>query len=198
MSTPDKGEDSADRLRLLFVGDVFGRPGRKALSRGIGRLSERFALDGIVVNGENLAGGKGLNQKTVAECFGMGVTAITTGNHLFDQKDTFSLLQKENRILRPLKLCGRMPWGGCVCLRSSQWPDSGHGQFDWPGIHVSFRLSFPCGGQNTGILEQVRKQSGYHRGRFSRRGQRRKACDGFSPGRTGPSGVWDTYPCSDE
>lgn len=112
MSTPDKGGDRADRLRLLFVGDVFGRPGRKALSRGIGRLTESFDLDGIVVNGENLAGGKGLNQKTVAECFGMGVTAITTGNHLFDQKDTSALLQKENRILRPLNYAVECPGAG--------------------------------------------------------------------------------------
>lgn len=112
MSTPAEPADQPGLTRILFVGDVFGRPGRKALSRGIDRLTRSFHLDAVIVNGENLAGGKGLNLKTVTECFGMGVTAVTTGNHLFDQKNTGSLLETEARILRPLNLSPECPGQG--------------------------------------------------------------------------------------
>lgn len=112
MSTPADSADQQGLTRILFVGDVFGRPGRKALSRGIERLSRSLHLDAIIVNGENLAGGKGLNQKTVTECFGMGVTAVTNGNHLFDQKNTAALLEMESRVLRPLNLSPECPGKG--------------------------------------------------------------------------------------
>lgn len=113
MNTPaEKREIPSRTLRLLCVGDVFGRPGRKALAKGIERLNGQTSLDAIVVNGENLAGGKGLNQKTANECFQLGVTSITTGNHLFDQKDVLDLLQKENRVLRPLNYSPECPGKG--------------------------------------------------------------------------------------
>jgi metallophosphoesterase (TIGR00282 family) len=108
-------ETSPRTLRLLCVGDVFGRPGRNALEKGIARLRDQAPLDAIIVNGENLAGGKGLNQKTANECFQMGVTSITTGNHLFDQKDVLDLLRKENRVLRPLNYSAECPGtGACI------------------------------------------------------------------------------------
>lgn len=112
MSTPADLADISGLTRILFVGDVFGRPGRKALSRGIDRIARSFRLDAVIINGENLAGGKGLNLKTVSECFGMGVTAVTTGNHLFDQKDTGLLLETERRVLRPLNLSPECPGQG--------------------------------------------------------------------------------------
>ncbi|MHB1285465.1 MAG: TIGR00282 family metallophosphoesterase [Leptospirales bacterium] len=112
MSTPADLVDLPGLTRVLIVGDVFGRPGRKALSRGIDRITRSFRLDAIIINGENLAGGKGLNLKTVSECFGIGVTAVTTGNHLFDQKDTGLLLETEERVLRPLNLSPECPGKG--------------------------------------------------------------------------------------
>ncbi len=97
---------------ILFVGDVFGRPGRQALERGIGRLSLDRKIAAVVINGENLAGGKGLNPKTSEECFRMGVTAITTGNHLFDQKNVVSLIESDPRVLRPANYSSECPGRG--------------------------------------------------------------------------------------
>ncbi len=102
-------DPAADSLSwIVVVGDVFGRPGRRALSLGLQSIASKRNVIFTVVNGENLAGGKGLNEKTAFECFDMGVSVITTGNHLFDQKGVVDLLQKDRRVLRPLnysKLC---------------------------------------------------------------------------------------------
>ena len=94
-------EGSKEETRLLFVGDVFGRPGRKALEHGLDLLSREAPLNGLFINGENLAGGRGITPRKAEECFRRGVTAITTGNHLFDQKEAAALLSSEERILRP-------------------------------------------------------------------------------------------------
>ncbi len=97
---------------IVVVGDVFGRPGRSALSLGLKKVTSERNIVFTVVNGENLAGGKGLNEKTVSECFDMGVSAITTGNHLFDQKGVVDLLQKDGRVLRPLNFSRLCPGAG--------------------------------------------------------------------------------------
>jgi len=88
-------------VRLLFVGDVFGSPGRAALKEGIESLSSQGPLDGIFINGENLAGGRGLTARKMEECFRLGVTAMTSGNHLFDQREIEQVLDKDPRLLRP-------------------------------------------------------------------------------------------------
>jgi hypothetical protein len=97
---------------IVVVGDVFGRPGRKALSLGLEKISSQRRVVFTVINGENLAGGKGVNTKTAQECFDMGVSVITTGNHLFDQKGVIDLLQKDGKVLRPLNYSSLCPGVG--------------------------------------------------------------------------------------
>ena len=111
-------------LRLLFVGDVFGSPGREALLSGIEHLSQEAPLDGIFINGENLARGRGLTAKKMDECFRMGVTALTSGNHLFDQNEIEGVLSADPRLLRPENF-------------SPLCPGTGHRIFDLPnGVRV--------------------------------------------------------------
>ena len=98
---PDLPANGSGEIRLLFVGDVFGRPGRMALESGLALISREAPLHGLFVNGENLAGGRGITPRKAEECFRMGVSAITTGNHLFDQKEAVALFASEPRILRP-------------------------------------------------------------------------------------------------
>lgn len=107
-------------VRLLFVGDVFGSPGRAALKEGIERLSSQAPLDGIFINGENLAGGRGLTARKMEECFRLGVTAMTSGNHLFDQREIEQVLDNDPRLLRPENF-------------SPSCPGSGHRVFELPG-----------------------------------------------------------------
>ncbi len=88
-------------LNVLFVGDVIGRTGRKKLKECLPELKRRYSLDFVIVNGENLAGGLGINRKVSEEVFSFGVDVITTGNHVWRNKEAFSLLDENTRILRP-------------------------------------------------------------------------------------------------
>jgi len=89
-------------MKLLFIGDIVGQPGRNAVKTLLPRLREQHALDFVVANGENSAGGSGITPKTAEEIFSAGVDVITSGDHLWDQKEVVELLANEKRLLRPL------------------------------------------------------------------------------------------------
>lgn len=89
-------------MKLLFIGDIVGEPGRKAVSQLVPKLREQHQLDYVIANGENSAGGSGITPKTAREIFAAGVDVITSGDHLWDQKEVMELLQNEPRFLRPL------------------------------------------------------------------------------------------------
>ncbi len=89
-------------MKLLFIGDIVGEPGRKAVSQLVPKLREQHRLDYVIANGENSAGGSGITPKTAREIFAAGVDVITSGDHLWDQKEVVELLQNEPRFLRPL------------------------------------------------------------------------------------------------
>jgi hypothetical protein len=89
-------------VKLLFIGDIVGRPGRHAVKELLPKLREQRALDFVIANGENSAGGSGITPETAAEIFSAGVDVITSGDHLWDQKEVMELLANEKRFLRPL------------------------------------------------------------------------------------------------
>ncbi|MGA2787081.1 MAG: TIGR00282 family metallophosphoesterase [Verrucomicrobiota bacterium] len=89
-------------MKLLFIGDIVGQPGRRAVAELLPKLRQQHALDFVIANGENSAGGSGITPKTAAEIFAAGVDVITTGDHLWDQKEVMELLANEKRFLRPL------------------------------------------------------------------------------------------------
>lgn len=88
-------------MRILFLGDVVGRSGRRAVVSQLPGLRERHKLDFVIVNGENAAGGFGINEAIANEFFDAGADVITTGNHAFDQRETLSHIAREDRLLRP-------------------------------------------------------------------------------------------------
>lgn len=89
-------------MRILFIGDIVGQPGRRAVKELVPRLRKRNNLDLIIANGENSAGGSGITSGTAAEIFAAGVDIITTGDHVWDQKEVMGLLQHDKRVLRPI------------------------------------------------------------------------------------------------
>ena len=88
-------------MKLLFIGDIVGKPGRKAVRYFLPRLRKTLSLDFIVANGENSAGGSGITPATASEIFEAGVDVITCGDHLWDQREVVSLLNNEPRFVRP-------------------------------------------------------------------------------------------------
>jgi metallophosphoesterase (TIGR00282 family) len=88
-------------FRLLFIGDVVGRPGRVAVGSILPELKGQYKPQLVIANGENLAGGLGLTQGTADEVFSYGVDLLTTGNHVWDRKEFLSYIDLDDRILRP-------------------------------------------------------------------------------------------------
>jgi metallophosphoesterase (TIGR00282 family) len=99
-------------MRLLFVGDIFGRPGREALLRWLpGFVAER-GVDFVVANGENAANGAGITSKIAERLLAGGVDVITTGNHVWRQKEVFGFLATDERIVRPANYPAGAPGRG--------------------------------------------------------------------------------------
>jgi hypothetical protein len=88
-------------VRILFVGDIVGRPGRAGLASVMPELRERHAPDLVIANGENTAGGLGITEKTATELFDMGVGVITTGNHVYRHREAYEFLDRADRVIRP-------------------------------------------------------------------------------------------------
>jgi 2',3'-cyclic-nucleotide 2'-phosphodiesterase len=89
-------------VKILFIGDIVGRPGRTAVKTLLPKLRAAHALDFVIANGENSAGGNGITPRTAGEIFEAGVDVITSGDHLWDQKEVMELLASEQRFIRPL------------------------------------------------------------------------------------------------
>src|SRR5918999_596672 len=88
-------------MRILFIGDVVGDPGRKAVAALLPGLRHEHSLDVVIANGENAAGGRGLTLRTANELFEAGVDIISSGNHIWDQREIIEELDGESPILRP-------------------------------------------------------------------------------------------------
>lgn len=88
-------------MRILILGDVVGRSGRRAVCEALPHLRHELALDFVVVNGENAAGGFGITPKICNQFLAAGADVVTTGNHAWDQKDIIPHFDKEKRLLRP-------------------------------------------------------------------------------------------------
>jgi hypothetical protein len=89
-------------MKLLFLGDVIGKPGRDVVGAELPGLRNRLKLDLVIANGENSAGGFGLTRAIAEEFFACGVDVITTGNHWADQKEILTYIEAEDRVLRPV------------------------------------------------------------------------------------------------
>ncbi len=86
---------------VLFLGDVVGSPGRRAVREFLAGISSRRDVDLVVANGENVAGGTGITEASVRELFDCGVDVLTGGNHIWDKREGLSLVRDEERVLRP-------------------------------------------------------------------------------------------------
>jgi len=113
---------SKSMIRILFLGDVVGEPGRHALAKRLRDLQDELQADFTIVNGENAAGGRGISSKQSIDLLRAGTTVITTGDHVWDQKDLPSYIDSEPRLLRPCNYPAGTPGSGSVVLDTPKGP----------------------------------------------------------------------------
>lgn len=103
-------------MKLLFIGDIVGRVGRVATRALLPNIVSRYKIDAVIANGENVAGGFGITESTAFELFTAGIQVVTTGNHVWDKKETVEYIPREPRIIRPLNYPPGAPGAGSYIL----------------------------------------------------------------------------------
>ena len=104
-----------NEIRVLFLGDVIGKPGRRAVEQFVKNTSADFKI----INGENLAGGIGITPKVASEMFSAGIDLITTGNHVWKKRDMIPYLMEENKVIRPLNYPEGTPGFGYALIKKN-------------------------------------------------------------------------------
>ncbi len=112
-------------VKLLFIADIVGQPGRRAVKELVPQLRREHGVDLVIANGENAAGGSGITPKTAEEIFDSGVDVMTSGDHLWDQKEVMELLAKDRRFVRPLNYPAGTPGQGSLVFRAEGLPPVG-------------------------------------------------------------------------
>jgi metallophosphoesterase (TIGR00282 family) len=101
-------------MRVLFIGDIVGDTGRKALKQGIPKLVDRLKIDFVIANAENAAGGFGITKSVGEELFNLGIDVLTSGNHVWDKKEAVTYISQERRLLRPANYPDTVPGNSSI------------------------------------------------------------------------------------
>lgn len=103
-------------MKVLFIGDIMGEPGRRAIARVLNKVVAQHGVDLVIGNGENAAGGFGITPELACELFEMGLSVITTGNHAWDKKEIQDFIEQEWRLLRPANYPEGVPGRGSAVI----------------------------------------------------------------------------------
>lgn len=103
-------------MKILYCGDLVGRAGRNVITKHIAEIKQKYALDAVIVNGENAAHGFGLSPSIAEDLLNAGVDGITTGNHIWQQREIYPLLDSSSQIIRPLNYPEVLPGKGWQIL----------------------------------------------------------------------------------
>ena len=109
-------------MRLLFIGDIVGRPGRDLVRAGLAALVEHHGVDLVIANGENAAAGFGITREIGEQLFEWGVDVLTSGNHIWDKKEALDYIGIEPRLLRPANYPEGVPGNGSYLARTRSRP----------------------------------------------------------------------------
>ncbi len=107
-------------MKIVYLGDLVGRSGRNIVAEKLPEIKERLKPDAIIVNGENAAAGFGITEKIANELLDQGVNVISTGNHVWDQKDIKSYINTEPRVIRPINYPEGTPGKGSVVIEDNR------------------------------------------------------------------------------
>lgn len=106
-------------MKILFLGDIVGRAGREAVAAYLPKLQQNLQPDVVIANGENAAAGFGITQKIAREFFAMGIHCLTTGNHVWDQRELLGQIDQEPNLLRPINLTPGAPGRGSTTITTA-------------------------------------------------------------------------------
>lgn len=109
-------------LRILFIGDVVGSPGRAMLQKHLNRMREQYKLDAVIVNGENCADGRGITPRIMEYFKHLKVDVVTSGNHIWDKKDIIPYLETHRDLLRPANFPSECPGVGVTIFQVKGQP----------------------------------------------------------------------------
>lgn len=107
-------------MRILMLGDIVGKPGRRAVQAKLSMVKEQWKIDFIIANGENAAGGNGITREIADELYEAGIDVLTMGNHVWDKKEIFTFIDQEQRILRPANYPSGTPGRGAGVFKTNK------------------------------------------------------------------------------
>jgi len=107
-------------MKILFIGDIVGSPGREAIKKLVGPLKQEHCIDFVIANAENASGGSGITFKAAEELLACGVDVLTSGDHIWKKSEIFELINQEARILRPLNFPNGAPGRGAALFKSKK------------------------------------------------------------------------------
>lgn len=107
-------------MKILFIGDIVGSPGREAIKKLLPELKKEYSLDFVIANAENAAGGSGITPKIAEELFSLGLDVLTSGDHIWKKKEIFEIINQEERILRPLNFPITAPGRGFGVFKTKE------------------------------------------------------------------------------
>ena len=110
-------------MRILFLGDLVGRSGRTAVIEALPNLRMRYGAHFVVVNGENAAGGFGITEQILIELLDAGADVVTTGNHVWDQREALVFIERYDRLLRPINFPQGTPGKGAGLYKAANGAD---------------------------------------------------------------------------
>lgn len=142
-------------MKLLFIGDVVGQPGRRAVTALVPGLRQQHQLDVVIANGENAAGGAGITEGTANEILSAGVDIITTGDHVWDHKEVMDFVAVEPRVLRPANYPPGAPGQGSTLLRRENLPPLAILNLQGRTFMPPLENPFPCAAAEVERLRQV-------------------------------------------
>ncbi len=107
-------------MKVLFIGDIFGNPGRKAVKEMLPKLKKEKGFDFCIANGENAAGGKGITYVVAQELYKMGIDAITMGNHVWSKSEILNFIDCDKKIVRPANMPQELPGKGAIIIENDK------------------------------------------------------------------------------
>jgi hypothetical protein len=105
-------------MKILFIGDIVGRPGRDAIRQLLPGLKKEYNLEFVIANAENAAGGSGITAKVAEELFEAGIDVLTSGDHIWKKREIFEIINQEERILRPVNFPAGAPGRGFAAFKT--------------------------------------------------------------------------------